>query len=108
MAPLIPKTFIQAVRLERASVANFKEYPFCIPSVRHLQRLQFHPAVTFFIGENGSGKSTLLEAIASKYGFNAEGGSKNFNFATRETHSHLHEFIRIERGIGHATDNFFL
>jgi predicted ATPase len=27
----------------------------------------------------------LMEAIAMKYGFNAEGGSKNFNFATQDT-----------------------
>jgi len=29
-----------------------------VPAIRHLHRLEFHPAVTFFIGENGSGKST--------------------------------------------------
>lgn len=104
----IKRSFLNAVRLEHGWVKNFDEYPFCVPAIRHLQRLEFHPAVTFFIGENGSGKSTLLEAIALKLGFNAEGGSKNFNFATRETHSNLHEFIRIERGIGHAADNYFL
>ncbi len=108
MAPVITKTFLQAVRLERASVGSFKEYPFCIPSVRYLERLEFHPAVTFFIGENGSGKSTLLEAIATKYGFNAEGGSKNFNFATQETHSTLHSHIRLEKGFSHPSDGFFL
>jgi predicted ATPase len=104
----IKRTFLNAVRLERASVNSFDEYPFCVPAIRHLERLEFHPAVTFFIGENGSGKSTLLEAMAVKLGFNAEGGGKNFNFATRETHSSLHEFIRVERGVGHPTDNYFL
>ena len=105
---IIKRLFLTAVRLEREALKSFDEYPFSVPAIRHLGRMEFHPAVTFFIGENGSGKSTLLEAIALKLGFNAEGGSKNFNFATRETHSHLHEFIRIERGTGHATDNFFL
>jgi predicted ATPase len=108
MAPIIKKTFLQAVRLERETIANFDTYPFCIPAVRGLERLEFHPAVTFFIGENGAGKSTLLEAIATKYGFNAEGGSKNFNFATQDTHSHLHDFIRLERGVLRPTDGFFL
>jgi predicted ATPase len=108
MAPIIKKTFLQAVRLEREMVASFDQYPFCIPAVRHLRRLEFHPAVTFFIGENGTGKSTLLEAIATKYGFNAEGGSKNFNFATQDTHSGLHDFIRLERGVLHPSDGFFL
>ncbi len=108
MAPLIKKTFLQALRLERGRVPSFQEYPFCVPAVRHLSRIEFHPAVTFFIGENGSGKSTLLEAIATKYGFNAEGGSKNFNFSTQATHSDLHDFICLERGVLHPSDGFFL
>ena len=105
---IIKHSFLNAVRLERGSIESFDGYPFCIPAVRHLERLEFHPAVTFFVGENGSGKSTLLEAIALKLGFNAEGGGRNFNFTTRDTHSNLHEFIRIERGFSHATDNYFL
>jgi predicted ATPase len=108
MPPIIPKTFLQALRLERDSVASFEQYPFCIPAVGHLERLVFHPAVTFFIGENGAGESTLLEAIATKYGFNAEGGSKNFNFVTEKTHSDLHDFIRLERGARRPSDGFFL
>ena len=55
-------------------------YPFNLPAVRHLTTLDFHPKVTFFVGENGSGKSTLTEAIAVAWGFNPEGGSKHFNF----------------------------
>ncbi len=108
MEPIIKKTFLQAIRLERDSVESFDVYPFCIPAVRHLSRLEFDPAVTFFIGENGSGKSTLLEAIATKYGYNAEGGSKNFNFSTQDTHSDLHDYIRLERGVLRPTDGFFL
>jgi len=106
--PVIKRTFLQAVRLKREAVQNFDEYPFSIPAVRHLERLEFLPAVTFFIGENGTGKSTLLEAIATKFGFNAEGGSKNFNFSTEETHSDLHDYICLERGVGRPTDGFFL
>jgi predicted ATPase len=106
--PVIKRSFINALRLERESVPDFKEYPFSIPAIRSLERLKFHPAVTFFIGENGSGKSTLLEALALKLGYNPEGGNRNFNFATRETHSNLHEFVRLERGVGQATDGFFL
>lgn len=105
---VIKRSLINAVRLERDAVTSFDEYPFSVPAIRHLHRLEFHPAVTFFVGENGSGKSTLLEALAVKLGFNAEGGSKNFNFATRETHSNLGEFIRVERGIGRPTDHYFL
>jgi len=66
------------------------------------------PAVTFIVGENGSGKSTLLEAIAVGSGFNAEGGTRNFNFATRASHSALHRYLRVARGIRKPTDGFFL
>src|SRR6266576_6168816 len=108
MKPIIKKTFVQAVRLERDSISSYEHYPFCIPAVRHLERLEFHPAVTFFIGENGSGKSTLLEAIAVALGFNAEGGSKNFRFGTRSSHSELHRFLRVAKGFPHPRDGFFL
>jgi predicted ATPase len=99
--------FLRAIRLRREEVASFDAYPFNIPAVHSLERLELHPAVTFFIGENGSGKSTLLEAVALKLRFNAEGGNRNFNFATRETHSNLNEFLRLERH-GHFTDGWFL
>lgn len=106
--PIIPKTFLHAVRLERDKIVNYNDYPFCIPAVRHLERLVFSPEVTFFIGENGSGKSTLLEAIATRYGYNAEGGNKNIKFATNDTHSDLHDYITLERGAAYPTDGFFL
>jgi len=50
------------VSLLRDRVPSFDEYPFNVPAVRHLDTLDFHPNVTFLVGENGSGKSTLLEA----------------------------------------------
>lgn len=83
-------------------------YPFNLPVIKNLDKLTFHPKVTFITGENGSGKSTLLEAIAVAMGFNAEGGSKNFNFATRPSHSKLHERIRATKGLQLAKDGFFL
>ncbi len=77
--------FLRAVRLEREGVPSFDVYPFAIPAVRAIDELPLDAKLTFFVGENGSGKSTLLEAIAVAAGFNPEGGSKNFNFATRES-----------------------
>jgi predicted ATPase len=55
-------------------------YPFSVPAITSLRQLEFRGRVCFFVGENGSGKSTLLEAIATKYGFAREGGSRNFAF----------------------------
>jgi predicted ATPase len=105
---MISKQFAIDVALRRAEVSSFDAYPFSLPAVRQLDKLAFHPSVTFFVGENGSGKSTLLEAIAICCGFNAEGGSKNFNFGTRESHSPLHQYLRIAKGFRKPRDGFFL
>jgi predicted ATPase len=63
--------FVLSVALRRDDVPSFDRYPFGLPAIRSLERLELHPKVTFFVGENGSGKSTLLEAIAVALGFNA-------------------------------------
>ena len=79
-----------------------------VPAIRNLGRLKISPGVTFIIGENGSGKSTLIEGIAVAMGFNPEGGTKNFSFATRESHSDLHRYLRIARTPKRQSDGFFL
>jgi len=83
-------------------------YPFNLPAIRQLNSLVLHPKVTYLTGENGMGKSTLIEAIAVANGFNAEGGSINFNFSTRASHSELHEYVRIIRGPVKFRKGFFL
>ncbi len=100
--------FLRYVMLRRDEVPDFKKYPFSIPAVRNLERLDFHPKVTFFVGENGSGKSTLIEAIAVAAGFNSEGGSRNFNFATRRSESDLHQYLRLVRGVRRPRTGYFL
>jgi len=105
---MIAHQYISEIRLKREEVESFNRYPFSLAAVRPLESLELHPAVTFFVGENGSGKSTLLEAIAVACGFNAEGGSKNFRFDTRTSHSELHRFLRIARGFPRPRDGFFL
>jgi predicted ATPase len=107
---MISRQYIVDIRLKTDDVESFENYPFSLPAVRPLRRkrLELHPAVTFFVGENGSGKSTLLEAIAVGCGFNAEGGSKNFRFGTRQSHSELHRFLCIARGMQRPRDGFFL
>jgi len=94
--------------LLRDKVASFDVYPYNLPAIRNLETLPLHRAVTFLVGENGSGKSTLLEALAIGAGFNAEGGSKNFNFATRESHSDLHRNLRLARSHKRPRTGFFL
>lgn len=80
-----------------------------LPIIKYLtdNELSFDNDVTFFVGENGTGKSTLVEAIAVCAGFNAEGGTKNFNFATKNTVSELCEYITIIKS-AYPKDGFFL
>ncbi len=100
--------YIQSVYLKSAPPPS--SYLSELPVVRHLRQiveLRLTSDVTFFVGENGTGKSTLLEAVAVAMGFNPEGGTRNFNFATAETHSPLNEFITVVKGV-RPRDGFFL
>lgn len=91
--------YILEIALNREQIPTFEEYPFSMPAVAKLNRIKLHPKVTFFIGENGAGKSTLIEAIAVAFGLNPEGGSKNFNFSTEASHSELHNYMILRKGI---------
>ena len=101
--------YIRSITLTDADFTGEDAYLSDIPAIRSLDTLAFSRApVTFLVGENGSGKSTLLEAIAVAWGFNPEGGSKNFNFATANTHSGLYRRLRIVRAPTRPRDGFFL
>lgn len=105
---LADRGFLLHATLLRDRVPSFDAYPFNLPAVRTLETLPLHRAVTFIVGENGSGKSTLLEALAVAAGFNAEGGSRNFNFHTRASHSELHRYLRLARSQKRPRTGFFL
>lgn len=100
--------YIIDLSIKRDKIENKESYPFSIPAIRELETIKLGKEVTFFVGENGSGKSTLLEAIAISLGFNAEGGSKNFNFNTRNSHSNLHEYLQIAKSYKKPKDGYFL
>ena len=102
------KPYLIDIALQRDKVPTWEEYPFSLPVVRNLETLRFHPNVTFLIGENGTGKSTLLEAIAKILGFNAEGGTKNSIFSTRDTHSVLCDYLKAGRSFSVPKDGYFL
>jgi len=78
-----------------------------IPALKGFDRLAFDSNVTFFAGENGTGKSTLLEGIAVAYGFNAEGGTKNYQFSTYQDVSELEEAIRLVKGYRKRNSGYF-
>jgi len=100
--------YLLKAQLLAERIPDHKVYPFSLPVLRDFAEITFHPKVTFLVGENGSGKSTLIEALAVAWGFNAEGGSKNFNFATVKAHSDLHKALRLVKGVKRARDGFFL
>lgn len=107
-APRTGGGWIRSVQIERTGIEDPNAYPFNLPALRHLDELSLHRGVTFLVGENGSGKSTLVEAIAVAAGFNAEGGSRNFTFATRDSTSILHQHFRLVRSPARPTTGFFL
>lgn len=101
--------YIRSVKL--ADISDDRTYLRDLPVVRNLAAIEplvLDDKVTFFVGENGTGKSTLLEAIAVKFGFNAEGGTLNFAFSTFDSHSELYKYIKLIKGIKRPSDGFFL
>src|ERR1700722_8022464 len=107
-AKAAPGPYLIHLELLRDRVPSFERFPYSLPAVRNLDRLPFHPKVTFLVGENGTGKSTLLEALALSLGLNPEGGSRHFNFATRASHSDLDRCLRVAKTVSLARDSYFL
>jgi predicted ATPase len=56
--------FLSAVQRRAGHRPDGDDYPWSLPLVRDLDRVEFTAPVTFLVGENGSGKSTVLEGIA--------------------------------------------
>ena len=104
---MISQQFIRSVKLHNEK-QGLESYVAGLAILRDLDSLEMNKPVTFIVGENGTGKSTLLEAIAVGCGFNPEGGSRNFNFSSRETHSNLNEYITVVKGFRQPKDGFFL
>ncbi|HEU4428999.1 MAG TPA: AAA family ATPase [Myxococcota bacterium] len=107
---LAEERFIRSLRFRHEAAPAVPSYPFSIPAVRALAEageIELGP-VTFLVGENGTGKSTLLEAVANAAGFNPEGGSRNFHFSTRDSHSQLSQALMLIRNAERPLrDGFF-
>ena len=99
--------FVRGLTIDWGKIDKYS-YLRNIEALNGLEHLEFKKPITFLVGENGSGKSTLLEAIAVGYGFNPEGGTKNYSFSTYDSHSELCNAMRIEKGIRRAKGGYFL
>ena len=99
--------FIREIKIHREYIGQ-DSYIAGIPALINLERLEFTAPVTFLAGENGTGKSTLLEAVAVAYGFNPEGGTKNYSFSTYDSHSDLHRALTVVKGAERPRGNYFL
>lgn len=105
---MLTRPYISGISLQKP--IDPQSYLSDIPAIRHLMKgntLSFSKNITFFVGENGTGKSTLIEAIAVAYGFNPEGGTRNFDFSTNASHSDLWKHLLIAKR-DYAEDGFFL
>lgn len=104
----LQKPFIYEIELQRDLNLNFNTYPFNIKCIKNFHKLVIDTPVTFLIGENGSGKSTFIEALAIACNLNPEGGTQNFMFSTKETHSNLHEYLKVNHPQKKCDTKFFL
>ena len=66
--PALSKLPLRSIELRAFPARLEGEFPFNVPAVRGLGRLELATPVTFLVGENGSGKSTLLESLACAAG----------------------------------------
>lgn len=84
--------FLRAIRRAARQTAP-EEYPWNLPQIRLIDRLEFPAPVTLIAGENGSGKSTLLEIIAALTGVTRVGGAARPPFQ-KASKAFVAEFVR--------------
>ena len=88
-------------------------FPFTVPVVRTLERLEVDHPVTFLVGENGSGKSTLLEGIAAAVGLPTVGSEAVRDDGTLSAQRALAEHLvlswtrRTHKGFFLRAEDFF-
>lgn len=103
-----PGPYIERAYIDPNRITDPQHYAFQLPALKGFTGIDLHPQVTFFVGENGSGKSTLLEALAIGNGLNPEGGSRNLQFGTRESHSQLCRAMKFRNYHALVPDAWFL
>ena len=101
------KPYLKSITINRPKDSS-GEFPFSIPALRQLEVVEFHPDVTFIVGENGAGKSTLIEALAEVMGVGGEGGTGNHFTEDEYGSTSLANYIRAQRNVQKPKDKYFL
>lgn len=98
---------VQLAAVDCDPPADASGFPFAVPSVATLGRIDFDAPVTLLVGENGSGKSTFLEALAIAARLPAVGSRAPGDDPTLEAQRRLARRLRLTwRGRTHR--GFFL
>jgi predicted ATPase len=104
--------YLRSVATDRANGLP-DSFPFSVPAIGSLGRLDLTAPVTFLVGENGCGKSTLLEAIACAVGSITVGSESVDRDATLASirvlarHLKLTWTVRTRRGFFMRAEDFF-
>ena len=103
----------QLTAVDYRSVDPSAGFPFSVPSIATLERLDFDAPVTVLVGENGTGKSTFLESLAIATGLPAVGSARPQSDPTLEPQRQLAKQLRLtwrgrtRRGFFLRAEDFF-
>lgn len=104
---------VQLTSVELRRPEGARGFPFDVPSIAGLRRLDFTAPVTLLVGENGTGKSTLLEALALAAGLPAVGSARLEADPTLEPQRRLARTLKLawkarsHRGFFLRAEDFF-
>lgn len=104
---------VQLAAVEADLPVDLDEFPFSVPTVATLRRLDFGTPVTLLVGENGSGKSTFLEALAVATRLPAVGSSAPASDPSLEAQRRLARYLKLtwrawtHRGFFLRAEDFF-
>lgn len=95
------------------SAGGGEGFPFSVPTVATLDRLDLDSPVTILVGENGTGKSTVIESVAIATGLPAVGAARPANDPTLAAQRRLARRMRLtwrrrsHRGFFLRAEDFF-
>ena len=104
---------LRSLELRRRSAVGARGFPFSVPAVASLERLDLTSPVTFLVGENGSGKSTLLEGLAAATGLPTVGAESAATDPTLTAQRELGKALKLvwrrrtHRGFFLRAEDFF-